>query len=82
MKLVKDAKWSEDGNGFPVLKVNDYLYKETNNEREVAMVIVQRIVDKEELTWKSIDQELSERQYADWYDPGRVIDISYLAERA
>jgi hypothetical protein len=43
---------------------------------------VHKVVEKEGLTWKRVDQELSDRMCGDWYDPGRVIDISYLADDA
>jgi len=69
--------WYNSTNVSHQAKIRD---KETNNEREAAMLIMHKVVEKEGLTWKRVDQELSDRMCGDWYDPGRVIDISYLAD--
>jgi hypothetical protein len=79
MQLVHDAKCPDDGIDFPNIKASNYLRKETMNERAAALLIVQRVMDEEKLTWTRINEELTNRSDKDWYGPGNVIDLAYLA---
>jgi hypothetical protein len=81
-QLVKDADFKALGNAFPRLGENDYLLKETINEREAAMVIVNRVMDTESLTWEKINNKLTHRLYGNWSDPGRVLDMTYLSNNS
>jgi hypothetical protein len=76
--MVNDVEGAGNGETTPDCTKNDYLVKETQNERMAAMKIAKAIMKKLKLDMNAILQELSSRNDADWYGPGEVLDLDFL----
>jgi len=78
MWMVYKVKGAGSGKDIPTLTPSDYLKRETQNEREAAMVIIDEIMKKYKLSWKDVEEELSTRSDGDWNGPGEVMDLEFL----
>jgi hypothetical protein len=76
--MVDNVEGAGNGETMPNCTKNDYLVKETQNERMAAMKIAKEIMRKLELDMNAILQELFSRDDADWYSPGDVLDLDFL----
>lgn len=60
------------------IRKSDILYREADGERELALSICKRILNKQKWTWKEIESELHEMADGGWSDTGDDIDIQFL----
>lgn len=78
MWMVYKVKGAGKGEDIPKLVASDYLNRETQNEREAAMVIIDAIKKEKKIGWKAIERELSSRTDSEWNSPGEVLDLDFL----
>ena len=78
MWMVYKVKGAGNSKDIPNLTSSDYFKRETQNEWEAAMNIIEKIRKRYKLSWKGIERELSVRLDGDWNSPGEVMDLEFL----
>jgi hypothetical protein len=78
MWMVYKVQGAGNGEDIPKLVALDYLKRETQNEREAAMVIIEAIKNEYQISWKDIEKELSTRKDGNWNSPGDVMSLEFL----
>jgi hypothetical protein len=78
MLMVHECQGIGLGENLPQVTKQDYLYRETMNERKAAMVIVDKIRVTFKLSWNKVKAELDTRPESGWYDPGEAVELEFL----
>jgi len=78
MLMVSQVRGAGNSEDIPKLQTGDYLMKETQNKKAVAMVIVNAILKHLGLSMKDAQSELSTRVNCNWNSPGEQIDLKFL----
>jgi hypothetical protein len=78
MSMVSKVKSAGNASDIPKLHLNDYLKRETQNERAAAMKIVNAICERLSMSMEDVDRELSKRADGNWNHPGEPLNLKFL----